>query len=286
MALSPPAERILIIDDDVMSRDVLTLLLQSEGFDVHTMPSGEAAILHLRTSPPPTVVLSDLQMPGLSGSALAQALREVCPDAIVLLAMSGSVPPPASTAGFDHFLLKPFQTAQFLGALDLCRTTKVVCTETQTGPKQTPLTPLGASNPVMSTYTDPGLETQPSALASTANQPSSPALDERIYRQLYEAMPGLQLNQMYSLCVEDVRSRIASMRSLVAQNDAEQFVRQAHAIKGGCGMLGASELYSIASSLEKSGLTSAGFHDPSAANPLDELDAACDRLEGILGTRT
>ena len=51
-------------------------------------------------------------------------------------------------------------------------------------------------------------------------------------------------------------------------------------------MLGASELYRMAATLEKAGIQAAGLDGGSGVNPLDELTAACDRLERILITRT
>jgi HPt (histidine-containing phosphotransfer) domain-containing protein len=110
-------------------------------------------------------------------------------------------------------------------------------------------------------------------------------LNETIYRQLAASMPAPQLHQMYSLCLTDTRKRIHSMRQLAASRDAEQFVRQAHAIKGGCGMLGATELHHMAAQLEADGLEAAIATGADEVNSLDELTAACDRLERILGSR-
>jgi hypothetical protein len=50
-------------------------------------------------------------------------------------------------------------------------------------------------------------------------------------------------------------------------------------------MLGATELYAMAARLENSGLDAAGLRGAGGVNPLDELAAACDRLERILGSR-
>jgi HPt (histidine-containing phosphotransfer) domain-containing protein len=97
-------------------------------------------------------------------------------------------------------------------------------------------------------------------------------------------MPPTQLHQMYAMCVQDARDRIAAMRGLASNHDAVEFVRQAHAIKGGCGMLGATEIYRMAARLEKSGLGAEGLVSP-GVNPLDKLNSACDRLERILGSR-
>jgi HPt (histidine-containing phosphotransfer) domain-containing protein len=90
---------------------------------------------------------------------------------------------------------------------------------------------------------------------------------------------------MYEMCLNDARARIASMRQLVAASDAAAFIRQAHAIKGGCGMLGATELRQMAAELEANGLQADATEGRQAVNSLDELTAACDRLERILGSR-
>jgi HPt (histidine-containing phosphotransfer) domain-containing protein len=97
-------------------------------------------------------------------------------------------------------------------------------------------------------------------------------------------MPAKQLHQMYELCVRDVRERIALMRTLMAAHDAARFEREAHAIKGGCGMLGATQLHGMAAELEQNGLAAAPGTAPEV-NFLDELSAACDRLERMLGSR-
>jgi HPt (histidine-containing phosphotransfer) domain-containing protein len=112
-----------------------------------------------------------------------------------------------------------------------------------------------------------------------------PVLNETIYRQLAASMSAQQLHQMYALCLSDASKRIHSMRQLAAAHDAIAFVRQAHAIKGGCGMLGATELHQMAAQLEADGLEAADTTGVDEVNSLDELTAACDRLERILGSR-
>ena len=109
-----------------------------------------------------------------------------------------------------------------------------------------------------------------------------PVLNEKIYRQLAGSMPAQQLQEMYTMCVNDARKRIASMRRLAEAHDSANFVREAHAIKGGCGMLGATELHGMAAELEKRRPGSPGAPE---VNSLDELSAACDRLERMLGSR-
>jgi HPt (histidine-containing phosphotransfer) domain-containing protein len=67
---------------------------------------------------------------------------------------------------------------------------------------------------------------------------------------------------------------------MVAEHDTGQLRREAHSIKGGCGMLGATELHSMAAALE----TGPTGEEPDV-NSLDELSAACDRLERMLRSR-
>jgi HPt (histidine-containing phosphotransfer) domain-containing protein len=75
------------------------------------------------------------------------------------------------------------------------------------------------------------------------------------------------------------------MRRLMASQDAVLFVREAHAIKGSSGMLGASQLHGMAAELERNGLDTAESSTSQEVNSLDELSAACDRLERMLGAR-
>src|SRR6185312_17094940 len=98
--------RILVADDDALSREVLALLLENAGYTVETADSGDAAVRHLSAAPdsPPSVVLADLQMPGIAGSALARELRRICGSSTMLLAMSGSVPGAGIADGFNGFL--------------------------------------------------------------------------------------------------------------------------------------------------------------------------------------
>ena len=66
-----------------------------------------------RRTPRPEVVLTDLQMPGMTGNELARQLRSLCGPATRLLAMSASAPDDGSDQEFDGFLLKPFTMETF-----------------------------------------------------------------------------------------------------------------------------------------------------------------------------
>jgi HPt (histidine-containing phosphotransfer) domain-containing protein len=67
------------------------------------------------------------------------------------------------------------------------------------------------------------------------------------------------------------------MRLAATDGDDAAYRREAHAIKGGCGMVGASELQNLAASLETRGL-----NDTDYVSSLDEFTLACERLRRML----
>ena len=67
---------LLIIDDDMVSREVMATMLTMSGYLAHTAADGEAALGLLATGEcVPGVILMDAQMPGLSGIPLIEQLR-------------------------------------------------------------------------------------------------------------------------------------------------------------------------------------------------------------------
>ena len=64
-----------------------------------------------------------------------------------------------------------------------------------------------------------------------------------------------QLEQLYALCLSDIDSRVKKMQLAASSGDNATYRSEAHAIKGSCGMVGAMELQSLATSMEKNGLT-------------------------------
>jgi len=235
--------RILVIEDDALSREVLVLLLEHAGYEVETAVSGDAAMHHLSTSfaQPPHVVLADMQMPGTSGGALARALRDRCGRDTLLLAMSGSMPKDEATRDFDGLLLKPFTMGELTAAI--------------------------ASN---------GHAVK--APAETVYQ-NLTSLDEAVYDKLAASMRRERLDQLYEVCLEDVEDRIARMRQAASDKDSAAFRREAHALKGGAGLVGATELQTLSGSLEEYGLRA------NHVASLDELVLACNRLHRILRAR-
>jgi CheY-like chemotaxis protein/HPt (histidine-containing phosphotransfer) domain-containing protein len=232
--------KVLVIDDDALNREVLALLLDGAGYSVETAESGDAALLHLQTAHLlPQVVLTDLQMPGTTGNELALRLRGLCGPATTLLAMSATAPDDESDRGFDGFLKKPFTMEMFTAA---------IAGET-------------------------------AKTAKKSNVADAPVLDEVVYAKLAGSMRRPQLEQLYALCLTDAEGRLAAMQQAASGDDEAAYKREAHAIKGGCGMVGALELQTLATSMEERGL-----RDDHVAS-LKQFVVACERLRGMLIAR-
>ena len=68
-----PRQNILVVDDSPTERHFLSELLSSHGYQVSTADTGDAALEHIRTSPPHLVIM-DVVMPGQNGF---QTTREI-----------------------------------------------------------------------------------------------------------------------------------------------------------------------------------------------------------------
>ena len=99
---------ILLVDDDPTVRKVLSAFLGRCGFVVTAAASGETALEAARSlSAPIAILISDVTMPGITGTELARQLLPIYPDLKVLL-MSATTPAPADMNPGWQFLAKPF----------------------------------------------------------------------------------------------------------------------------------------------------------------------------------
>src|SRR5690606_28300405 len=71
---SASKRRLLVVDDDRDASEMLKLLLEMRGFEVHAAHDGGAALSLLRELRP-DAVLMDLSMPGIDGWAAARRIR-------------------------------------------------------------------------------------------------------------------------------------------------------------------------------------------------------------------
>jgi CheY-like chemotaxis protein len=86
--MNAPAPSILIVEDDVQLRILLSTILTQTGYRVRTAEDGFSALTEIRTEMP-DIILSDLYMPGMSGFELLSVVRRLYP-AIQVIAMSSA----------------------------------------------------------------------------------------------------------------------------------------------------------------------------------------------------
>src|SRR2546430_12312040 len=86
----PPKNRILIVDDDQSIRVTVAMVLASKEYEVSTAENGFDALLQMK-SRVPELVISDLNMPQMSGFEFLSVIRRRFPQ-ILVVAMSGAHP--------------------------------------------------------------------------------------------------------------------------------------------------------------------------------------------------
>ena len=108
-----PGVRILVVDDDVATLELLQVILPGHGAAVKTCTSAQEAVATLRVWWP-HVVISDVAMPGEDGYSLiarVRALRQVLGRPLLTVALTAYARPEdrrrALAAGYDEYLPKP-----------------------------------------------------------------------------------------------------------------------------------------------------------------------------------
>ena len=108
--------RILIVDDNAAIRELLRFVLEEEGYEVIEAADGAEGLQRYQTAPT-DLVITDLQMPGMDGLELLQALRRVVP-APVLMAISGDRDTLMQAMRFTPYTFaKPLRLEQVLAAV-------------------------------------------------------------------------------------------------------------------------------------------------------------------------
>lgn len=115
--------RILLVEDEILVRDVVTALLQPQGFEVHGAASAEEALSQLEDKPNQSfdVLLTDVVLPGQNGFQLADEVKSRFPEMRILF-MSGYTDAARGNEEWlddgAHFLQKPFAAGELLSKLD------------------------------------------------------------------------------------------------------------------------------------------------------------------------
>jgi len=101
--------RVLVVDDEPIVREVLGRYLARDGFAVDTAEDGEAAIEAFQTVRPDLVLL-DLMLPRLDGTAVFAQIRERTTTPVIILTAKGEETDRiiGLEIGADDYVTKPF----------------------------------------------------------------------------------------------------------------------------------------------------------------------------------
>lgn len=118
------AQRILVVDDDVDTREILTLLFSTRGYAVDTAADGAQALQLARRDPPPCAILLDLMMPVMDGESFRQAqLADAALQHIPVVCISGrhDVERASTSLGFVGWFNKPLPFQHLVSTVEaLC----------------------------------------------------------------------------------------------------------------------------------------------------------------------
>ncbi|HOY54083.1 MAG: Transcriptional regulatory protein CseB [Verrucomicrobia bacterium ADurb.Bin122] len=114
--------RILIADDDLTSRTVLTSVLQKLDYDVTALPDGQSAWEALQQNDAPRLVILDWLMPGIDGVELCRRIRSRetdQPPYLILLTTRAEKKDISEglNSGANDYLTKPFDLSELRARL-------------------------------------------------------------------------------------------------------------------------------------------------------------------------
>ena len=115
-------KKIIIADDEPHVLRVLKFSLERQGYSVEGFPNGEAALARIEQEPP-DILITDIQMPVMSGEKLCQHIQQEMPDRKFLIFVL------TSRTEIEHrkwsrqirnllFLEKPVSIRNLIGELD------------------------------------------------------------------------------------------------------------------------------------------------------------------------
>ena len=115
-------ELILIVEDDHKSRKLVRDLLMVKGYEIIEAETGEDGV-RLAQERLPSLVLMDIQLPGIDGiQALGRLRAEVATREIPVMAVTASVMAGdrqrVLDAGFDAFQSKPIKIRDFVSVVE------------------------------------------------------------------------------------------------------------------------------------------------------------------------
>lgn len=112
---------VLLVEDDDTTRHILAAQLRAGASHVTAVDSSEAAAVVMWAYGSPDVIVTDVNLPGVSGLEFTAGLREkLGPERLGVVLISSDTTPEVLAAA-DAFLAKPVRQAELLTAVHVAR---------------------------------------------------------------------------------------------------------------------------------------------------------------------
>ena len=108
------AKTVLVVDDEPLVGFMVESILSDEGFEVLYASNGDDALEVLQNHESIVAIVTDIDMPGMSGLELAAAVRRARPDLGIVLMSGGVMPDPAAMQCRMAYLAKPCTPTQIV----------------------------------------------------------------------------------------------------------------------------------------------------------------------------
>ena len=263
--------RILVAEDNLVNRDVVTGILESMGLQVSTAANGRLAV-DMFIQDNFDVVLMDCEMPVIDGLEAAMRIRALeartgqwanHKERTPIIALTAhaliEVRERCLRAGMDDFLTKPFNEAQLGEALR--RWLTPVERAPQPAPQRIETEALPAPTAVLDTSVFSGI------------------------RAFEGANGAARLSRIFARFLEEAPALVGNIRTMHAEENCASVARSAHSLKSSSAALGALQLSARCATIERlardKGLEAIGQH----LRPLDtELAAANEAARAFMET--
>ncbi|MBC3906915.1 MULTISPECIES: response regulator [Undibacterium] len=109
--------KILLIDDNDVTREVLRVILRSEGYNVVGEATDGGSGLELALKLKPDLIMLDIVMPKISGTEILPRIRDLLPDTRVLMVTANKDQETITEVvktGIHGYILKPFNAQKII----------------------------------------------------------------------------------------------------------------------------------------------------------------------------
>ncbi|MHB0959478.1 MAG: response regulator [Pirellulaceae bacterium] len=259
--------RILLVEDNLVNQKLAVRLLEKRGHSVIVAGNGQQALAALEQESF-DVILMDVQMPEMDGLEATAAIRHrestsgghIPIVAMTARAMKGDRER-CLAAGMDHYVSKPLQPAELFDTVERLAT---VCHEDG---------PAAAMESIVDHAAGAQRAGPPWPIPQVSPPPTDSSPDFNRAKALEQADGDEKLlKELLAAFLSEYPPLMTQIRDAVAQRNALQLKRAAHALKGAAATVGADAVADAAERLEIMGGTDA----------LDEATPVCTELENTL----